>query len=180
MSENKSNAKAEFLHRVRLPRGHIFFHDLLKALVKVPSKTERIEILRAYVARSKVYEEALKRFVETLYHPAVIFDLGEGQPTYKKLDAQDESMAYTTLMSEMKTMYRFVHSRGMIQDDKIRERTFIQLLESLCPHEARLLLMLREKKLDKRVYPGVDDKIFREAFPTWLPSTDAKNESTPA
>lgn len=170
----------EFMHRIKLPRGHIFIPELLKLVAKLPSQKERVAALQAYAGRTPVYEQSLKFMVQCLYHPEVIFDLPATDPVYKPLDAVDESQAFVTLLTELKNIRRFCFCPAKIENAIVRERVFVQTLEKLSPREAKLLLMIKNKKLDKRVYPGVDEKLFRAAFPTWLPETATKNAQTPA
>jgi hypothetical protein len=175
-----SEIKSEFMQKIGLPRGNIFLHEVLKYAAKAPSQKDKIEILQAYAKRSDSYRASLKFFVEATYHPDVIFDLPAGTPPYKPLDALDETMAFSNLFNELKKIKQFCNCPAKIQNKLIRERGFVQMLERLAPREAKLLLMIKDKKLDKRIYPTVDEKLFREAFPDWLPGTESKNAQAPA
>lgn len=174
--------KGEFLRRLQNPRGHVFPHELLKAVAKASSRKDKIEMLQAYAAKSPVYNTTIAFIVQCLYRPDVEFALPAGDPPFKQLDAQDETIAFTNLFSEMKKIGMFLKgSNKLIANPVIRERTFIQTLEKLCPREAKLILMMKAKKLDKRIYPNIDEKLFREAFPTFLPEpAPLKNESKTA
>ena len=173
--------KESFLRQLNNPRGNVYLCELLKAAVKMPTRKDKIDILQAYAARKPNYSESLRYLVELLYHPAVSFDLPAGDPPFRPIDAADEELAHTTLLTELRNVKLFLKGANRrIPTDMVRERTFVQTLEKLCVREAKLLLMCKDKKLDKRVYPTIDASLFREAFPTWLPGDDSKNASTPA
>lgn len=157
-------------------RGTVYLHEFLKTLSKTTDRQERIDLLKLYEKSGSEYSRGLRFLCECLYHPAVKFNLPEGVLEYKQLDAQDEATAYTNLFSAFSRVKYFCFGASMLTNNLKRESNFIQLLEQLCPHEAKLMIMIKDKKLDKRVYPLVDESIFRDAFPQWFPAEeDAKN-----
>lgn len=163
--------------KLKNPQGNIFLHELLKEASRTTDKSEKINLLQKYSKRDQRHHVALRYFVEGTYHPAVVFDLPDGSPKYRPLDAADETMAYTTLFKELsKIKYFCKGSAAFIQRQEKRELMFVQLLEQLCPHEAKLLLMVKDKKLDKRIYPMLGEDTFREAFPDWFPKVEETEE----
>lgn len=155
--------------KLRAPGGTIFIHEILKETAKLSGKQEKINLLNAYMQKSPANAKLLQFFVEATFHPAVVFELPPGTPPYNQIDAADETLAYSTLTTELRNIRYFCKGPGMIENQIRRERQFVQTLEKLCPHEARLLVMIKDKKLDGRVYPGLTLRFFKEAFPQWFP-----------
>jgi hypothetical protein len=101
---------------------------------------------------------ALKILFEYAYLPEKKFDLPEGEPPYKPDDAPI-GMSPANLRMEMRRLYIFKR-----EDLKLlrREQLFINLLESVHPEEAKLLLAVKEQKLNK-LYKKVTRKVVEEA-----------------
>ena len=101
---------------------------------------------------------ALKILFEYAYLPEKKFDLPEGEPPYKPDDAPI-GMSPANLRMEMRRLYIFKR-----EDLKLlrREQLFINLLESVHPEEAKLLLPVKEQKLNK-LYKKVTRKVVEEA-----------------
>lgn len=101
---------------------------------------------------------ALKILFEYAYLPEKKFDLPEGDPPYKPDDAPI-GMSPANLRMEMKRLYIF--KREDLKPLR-REQLFINLLESVHPDEAKLLLAVKEQKLNK-LYKKVTRKVVEEA-----------------
>lgn len=101
---------------------------------------------------------ALKMLLEYAYLPEKKFDLPEGDPPYKPDDAPI-GMSPANLRMEMKRLYIF--KREDLKPLR-REQLFINLLESVHPDEAKLLLAVKEQKLNK-LYKKVTRKVVEEA-----------------
>lgn len=161
------------IDNIKHGRGTVYIHEFLKLVSKTTSREERIALLKTYHDSKHEYARVLRFFAECIFHPAVKFNLPEGTPPYKQIDAPDESTAYTTLFSAFSKVKYFCFGPSMIQNNLKRETQFVALLEQLCLHEVKLMIMIKDKKIDKRVYPMIDESIFAEAFPTWFPAQDA-------
>lgn len=101
---------------------------------------------------------ALKILLEYAYLPEKKFDLPEGDPPYKPDDAPI-GMSPANLRMEIKRLYIF--KREDLKPLR-REQLFINLLESVHPDEAKLLLAVKEQKLNK-LYKKVTRKVVEEA-----------------
>lgn len=168
---------ATIYDRLKNPRGTVYLHELLKEASAIGDKKERIALLQLYAKKSPAYAKNLQFFVEVLHHPQVKMDLPPGIPPYRELDAADESMAFTNLFRELTKIGLFCQgSNKYVANQLKREKLFVQMLEALCPREAKLLLMLKDKKLDKRVYPLLTEAVFRDAFPQWFPPEEPKED----
>lgn len=138
------------LNRMTLPEIFQHISDLpaakrADALKKIGSLVENIKILLHYT-----------------YHKNVVMQLPEGIPPYKPMDIP-KNMGLNRLPAEMKRLQYFLPS-AKINPIK-RESMFIEMLEALSPEEAKLLLMVKNKKLE---YKGFNRKLVEEVFPEIL------------
>ena len=106
--------------------------------------------------------------LEYAYLPEKKFDLPEGDPPYKPDDAPI-GMSPANLRMEMKRLYIF--KREDLKPLR-REQLFINLLESVHPDEAKLLLAVKEQKLNK-LYKKVTRKVVEEAG--FIPALQKEN-----
>ena len=112
------------------------------ALKKIGSLVESVKILLCYT-----------------FHKNVKMVLPEGDPPYRPMDIP-KNMGLNRLPAEMRKLQYFL-PEAKITTVK-REAMFIELLESLSPEEAKLLLMVKNKKLE---YKGITRKLVEEALP---------------
>ena len=133
------------------------------------------EINKDSTAIAKYRDNAALRFIfQYAFIPEQKFDLPEGDPPFKG-DAAPLGMSPANLMMETKKLYVFTKSKEL---NKVRkEQLFIQLLENVHPSEAKLLLAVKDQKLNK-LYKNVTAKL--AADNGFIPQLTKKNEeSTP-
>lgn len=99
-------------------------------------------------------DAALKFIFEYAFDPSKKFDLPAGDPPYKE-DAAPIGMNPANLRMETKKFYVF--QRKDISALR-REQLFIGLLENVHPEEAKLLLAIKDQKLNK-LYPKITRKL---------------------
>jgi hypothetical protein len=138
------------LNRMTLPEIFQHVSDLpasrrADALKKIGSLIDNVRILLHYT-----------------YHKNVVMELPEGIPPYRPMDIP-KNMGLNRLPAEMKRLQYFLPSSKINQIK--REAMFIDILESLSPEEALLLLMVKNKKLE---YKGITRKLVEEVFPEIL------------
>lgn len=97
---------------------------------------------------------ALKLILQYAFDPEKKFLLPETEPPYKQ-DKSPIGMAPTTLIFESKRLYVF--TRKDLTKPK-REQLFIDLLESIEQSEAKVLLAIKDQKLQK-LYPKITKKL---------------------
>lgn len=110
--------------------------------------TEILEEVNKDTATLAKYREnaALKFIFQYAFIPEQKFDLPDGEPPYKK-DAGPMGMSPGNLLQETKRLYIFTRAKEL---NKIRkEQLFIQLLENIHPSEAKLMLAVKDQKLNK-------------------------------
>lgn len=155
--------------RLKNPRARVYLPEILKYVTKLKTQEEKVLALRAYANKNQEHLTAIKDLMQCLYHPAVVYDLPEGNPPFK-VDYADYNLAPNTLAKALKKSKYFVKgTESFAQNPMKREQIFMQTLESLYTDDAKLYLMVKDKKIDQRVYKGVDEDLFRAAFAGWLP-----------
>ena len=102
--------------------------------------------------------QALHILLNFAFHPNGKFLLPEGEPPFKP-DAAPIGMSPANLLMEIKRFYVFV--RKDIKSVR-REQLFIQLLESVHPSEAKLLIAIKDQKLSK-LYKNITHKLVYDA-----------------
>ncbi len=101
----------------------------------------------------------LKTLLQYTYHKDIKFDLPDGNPPYNEMETPG-NMGHNRLPREMRKFEYFLPNNGL--NPVKRERIFIDMLEGLSPEEAKLVLMVKNKKL---TYKGFNRKIVEEVFP---------------
>lgn len=133
------------------------FHEIFDAVGKAKSKKDKIAILHENSSA------ALKTVLGYTYDPRVKWLLPEGNPPYKPL--AKESDMEGALMSELRRLYLFVDGPADTQKNLKqlrREQLFIDLLESIDPDDAKVLIGMKDRKLP---YAGLTRKLVADAFP---------------
>lgn len=131
--------------------------------------TEMLEEIAANKDAVQKYKDstALKLFLSYAFLPENKFVLPEGEPPYKP-DAAPLGMCPTNLMQEIRRLYIFTKAKDLYPAR--REQLFIQLLETVHPTEAKLLLATKDQNLIG-LYPGLDVEALKSVG--LLPSTIA-------
>lgn len=88
---------------------------------------------------------ALKLLFKYAFIPEHKFDLPEGEPPFKK-DTAPIGMTPANFIQEIRRWYIFTKERNL--DRTRRETLFIQLLESIHPTEAKLMIAIKDQKLN--------------------------------
>lgn len=103
-------------------------------------------------------EFLLKVIFAHAFLPTHKFILPEGEPPFKPAD-QPLGMTDTNLFVEAKKMYVFM--REDLKPIK-RESLFVGLLEGIHPEEAKVLIAVKDQKLQK-LYPKITWKLVSDA-----------------
>jgi len=136
---------------------------LTEVLAKVhgaKTKAQKIKILQ---------EEdclALRQICQWSFNPKIESQLPSGTPPYIANEAP-EGTEHMLLRTEGNTLWHFVKTNGKSADptlqSTVRERMFIRLLEGLHKDEAKLLCLVKEKRLHQ-VYKGLSTQVVSDAF----------------
>ncbi len=106
-----------------------------------------------------------KAVLQLVFVKEIQFDLPGGTPPYKRLDMPD-NWGYNRLPRELKKMHYFIKGSENNLTKFKKESMFVEMLESLSPAEASLLLQIKDKKLD---YKGISKRYVKKAFPEFFP-----------
>lgn len=116
---------------------------------------------------------ALKFIFQHAFIPELKFDLPDGAPPFKE-DVAPLGMSPANLIMETKKLYVFTKQKQL---NKVRkEQLFIQLLENVHPSEAKLLIAVKDQKLNK-LYKKVTAELVAEHG--FIPTQKKNEESTP-
>lgn len=130
----------------------LMISEILEQTSKLKNKTEKIAFLRAN------YTKQLHFILEHVFNPNIKFLLPEGKPPYTPSQTgEGQGMLY----SQARKLYLFVEGGHATLKQLRREQLFIELLESVDPKDAELLLYIKDKKLP---YKNITAILIKEAF----------------
>ena len=135
-----------------------YVFEILEEVGKQRNRNDKVKILKQHESW------ALKDVIRGSMDSTVVWNLPEGQPPYTPSPAHHHP---ANLIRE-NTKFKYFVKGG--QGDKMlkvkREQMFIQMLESVSPEEAELLIKMKEKKLK---ITGLSYNLVKEVFPHLLP-----------
>lgn len=131
--------------------------EILKRCSEFKKKEERVEALRVNC------NEACKIVLQYMFHPDVKFALPEGKPPFRYSQFEEHNMLHT----EARKLYLFMEGVNPDMKPAKRESLFLQILESVTPDDADLLLAMKDKQSP---YKGLTKEVAYAAFPEIFPT----------
>lgn len=129
--------------------------ETLKRINKIRAKSDRVEELRKYNDNF-----AIKALLDIVFNPNIEFLLPESDPPYKAADKAHDIQ--NVLKREVRKMIYFINTpQGQNLRPFKREQIFIELLESVDPDDAVMLLKIKNKKTPFR---GISKDVVAQAF----------------
>jgi hypothetical protein len=131
-------------------------YSLLKEVEELKTRAEKIERLRQIGGSAMTV-------LDYTYNPLAKWLLPEGEPPYKPLS--ENSDVEGQFLSELRRLYLFIEGNTPTQKNlkqNRREQLFVELLESIDPKDAKLLIGMKDGKLP---FKGITKKLTCEAFP---------------
>jgi hypothetical protein len=126
---------------------------ILEFTAKLPDEQEQIKCLQANDC------EPIRIILQYCFHPSAKWLLPEGPPPYKPCEYPNvDNMLY----GEAKKLYLFLEGGNNSLNQLKREKMFIDLLESITPADAKLLISVKEKKLP---FTGLSPETIKKAYP---------------
>lgn len=128
---------------------------VLTTIGKLPNDQLKIVALRSQV------DPTIFTILKHAVDPAIEWLLPDGdlpQEFWKPSDIDD----YSALYADSRLLYLFVKGGHPTLTQLRREQKFIELLQNVAPDDARLLLLIKDKKLPE----GLDAALVKQAFPT--------------
>lgn len=136
--------------------------EVFGELAKLKSESEKVTFLKKWGDNF-----AIKSILQGCYNPNVKFLLPEGSPPYQE---NDPTMVETRLYGMSKRFNMFVEGGRNIASQTKREMLFIELLESIHPLDAKIVLNMVAKT---DPVEGMTQRIAHLAFPDLIPEPAA-------
>ena len=136
--------------------GTLLISEILTKVNNAKDKPKKVEVLKTYDS------QPLRQVLKGAFDPSIIWDLPDGTPPYKENDAP-AGTEHTLLSNEAKRLWHFVRGGDERLSKTKKETMFIQILEGLHADEAKLLVSVFNKELNKS-YNGLTDAAVKEAF----------------
>ena len=137
--------------------------------LSIPLIFEDVAAANSIKSRKKVLLEneskPLKEILKYAFHPDIKFALPPGKPPYKTIGSPDEYNP-TYLYPNIRKFYLYIEGGHDGLTQLRREQLFVQMLESLHPKEAEVVIQIKDKKLN---YRGLTYKLVKTTFPEILP-----------
>jgi hypothetical protein len=132
--------------------------SLSEALVKIEEidkESDRVAFLHSL---PPVYQQASKVILKYMLDPRVKFRLPEGAPPYQE-SKEDNPGA---LIYEVGRLYIFTEGGHPTVTDKRLQIIFVDILSSVIPTDAELLIAMKEKRSP---YKGLTKSVVKKAWP---------------
>ena len=136
--------------------GKELISEIFTKINNAKDKPKKIEVLRQYDS------PGMRMILKGAFDPKIEWELPEGTPPYIENEAP-AGTEHTYLEVEARRLYNFAKG-GNNTINKIRKETlFIQMLEGLHASEAKVLIDVKNKSLNK-TYKGLTSEMVKEAF----------------
>ena len=134
----------------------LLFSEILKKVNNAKDKPKKIAVLRENESAP------LKQVLKGAFDPNIVWDLPAGDPPYIANEAPIGT-EHGLLRNEAKRLWHFVKGADNDTNKVQKEKMFIQMLEGLHQDEAKVLLGMKNKSLNK-MYKGLTESVVKEAF----------------
>ena len=147
--------------------------ESLARIDKMIARQDRIDALR------QDHSIGLENIVDVCFNENITWLLPKGAPPYKR--QEKELDLQHVLYSQIRKLGIFIDTGDYDNmNELMRERQFIDFLESIAPDDAKLILYIKDKR--KLPYVRITRKLFEDAWPalasTWPDKEKKKNEDT--
>lgn len=136
--------------------GVVLMSEVLTKVNNAKDKPKKIQVLRDYD------NQPLRQVLKGAFDPKIEWDLPAGDPPYIANEAPIGT-EHGLLRNEAKRLWYFVKGANNELTKTQKETMFIQMLEGLHKDEAKVLLGMKSKSLNK-MYKGLTESVVREAF----------------
>ena len=133
-----------------------FIHEILNLVEEQKTKAKKIAELKKY------RDDSLTAILIWNFDSSVISAVPEGQVPYKENEVPIGT-DHTSLRREWKNLFHFIKGGNDSLSALRRETMFIQMLEGLHPEEAKIICLVKDKRLTEQ-YKITYDQV-KEAFP---------------
>ena len=106
--------------------------------------------------------DSLRMVIKASFDPKIKWSLPEGEVPFRANDAP-EGTEHSVLSYEARKLWHYIEGGDPTLSQNKRETMFVQLLESLHPDEADILVAAKDKVLHQK-YKGLSKNVVMEAF----------------
>lgn len=137
-------------------------YEIFDEFESAKNKKEKMNVI------GKNLSQTLVDVLKLTYHPAFKWKIKELPENYKVPSDMLPGITYDSLNAQLRRLYIFLEGNETAETigDKRRNELLVQMLESIEPREAEILLGIFQKDLGVK---GLDYKFVKEAFPDLLP-----------
>lgn len=137
-------------------------YEVFDEFENAKNKKERMDVI------GRNLSQVLVDVLQLAYHPSFEWKVKELPEDYKIPTDMLPGITHDTLNSQLRRLYMFRVGDPTAEQltDKRRNELLIQILESIEPREAEVVLGIFQKDLGVK---GLDYKFVKEAFPHLLP-----------
>ena len=140
----------------------LLISEILGMVQAASTRAERIELLKKHNCL------ALRDILKGGLDESLVWILPKGEPPYKKDEKQPIGLSPSTLQKQSPRLRYFVAGGpGERLTSSRRERIFINVLESIHPREAELLIAVKDRQL-KKLYPCLTKQLVEAVFPNLI------------
>ena len=140
----------------RLPNNPLV-SELFAAVHGKKTKVDKVKLLKEHI------RDDVKALFIWNFDKGISSALPPGEVPYKPNEAPANSGGHTRLVHEWRTLYNYVRGGNDRLPQMKRETMFVQLLESLHADEADLLMLVKDKELQKKY--RITRQVVEEAYP---------------
>ena len=133
-----------------------FVHEILEYVGKQKSKVAKVQALKEY------RNDALVSILIWNFDETVVSMMPEGEVPFTPNESP-LGTDHTSLRREAKNLYHFVKGGNDSLNGIRRETMFIQMLEGLHPDEARIIILVKDKRLSDEY--AITYEQVKEAYP---------------
>ena len=142
-------------------------HELLEAVDSERVKARKLDLLRTHG------EDSFKMTMIWNFDESVVSMLPEGNVPYQPVESDVQAdrekglPQRTTIRNSARNFYRFIKGGDDAMNKIKREGLFINILETLPPPEAEILVLVKDKALNTKY--NITKELVAEAYPeiTW-------------
>lgn len=146
-----------------------------KGIYEIFKEVAALDTDEAKAAKLKQYDIfPIRTILQGCFNPNIKFLLPEGDPPFSE---NDPVSVETRLYNLIKKVDLFVEGGRPVATQSKREMLFIEMLESVHPEDAKILLNMKDKK---EPVPGVTARAAWLAFPGLLPAEPMVETKAPA
>lgn len=140
----------------------LLISEMLSEIQKAPNKQAKIDLIKKHNCL------ALRDVLKGALDDSITWILPEGAPPLRKEGNEPKGLSYTTLQRNSPRLRYFISGGpGERLTPARREKLFIDLLQSIHPDDAEVIVAMKDKQL-KKLYPSITKALVKSVFPNLI------------